>query len=271
MTEVCETVHYGLRGLGHDSVLTENVVFGDRINIVFAGHLLPLFGDFSLPPFTVLFNLEPIIPEMLARMPQYPDLLRHPSVRKVWDYDAQNLPALANLGITHAAHVPIGYAPEMTRIAKAAICDDDVLFYGILVERRQALQKALAKAGLGTRFAAGVYGAERDALIARAKVVLNVSQFEHDSRFDQVRLSYLLANRKCVVAEGGIDPELERQYAAGVTFAPYDELVAECVYLCAVAPERELMEQRGFDFFARRLQCEYLRAPVAELLRLQAR
>lgn len=270
MTEVCETVHYGLRGLGHDSVVTENVVFGDRINILFAGHLLPLFSDFSLPPFTVLFNLEPIIPEMLARMPQYPGLLNHPSVRKVWDYDAQNIPALANLGITHAAHVPIGYVPEMTRIAKTATCDYDVLFYGVLVERRLELQKALAKAGLRTHFAAGVYGSERDALIARAKVVLNISQFERDRRFDQVRLSYLLANGKCVVSEGGIDPELERQYAAGVTFAPYDELVAECVYLCTVTAERELMERRGFDFFARRLQCEYLRAPVAELLRLQA-
>ena len=270
MTEVCETVHYGLRGLGHDSVLTENVVFGDRINILFAGHLLPLFGDFSLPPFTVLFNLEPIIPEMLARIPQYPDLLRHPNVRRVWDYDAQNIPALAKLGITDAAHVPIGYAPEMTRIAPVAACDIDVLFYGVLVERRLALQKELAKAGLRTNFAAGVYGSERDALIARAKVVLNVSQFEHGSRFDQVRLSYLLANRKCIVSEGGIDPGLERQYAAGVTFAPHAGLVSECIYLCAVAAERELMEQRGFDFFSRRLQCDYLREPVAELLRLES-
>ena len=131
--------------------------------------------------------------------------------------------------------------------------------------------RKLAKAGLRTNFAAGVYGSERDALIARAKVVLNVSQFEHDSRFDQVRLSYLLANKKCIVSEGGIDPALEQQYAAGVTFAPYDELVAECVYLCTVAAERELMERRGFDFFSRRLQCEYLREPVAELLRMQSR
>lgn len=270
MTEVCETVHHGLRGLGQDSVLTENTVFGDRINIVFASHLLPFFGDYSLPPFSVLFNLEPLIPDMLVRMPQYPDLLKHPEVCTVWDYDAQNLPVLAQLGITPVAHVPIGYAPEMTRIAPAAAYDYDVLFYGVLVERRLAVQKALAKAGLRTHFVTGVYGAERDALIARAKVVLHVSQFERNRRFEQVRLSYLLANRKCIVCEGGIDPELERQYAAGLTFAPYDELVAECVYLSTVAAERELMEQRGFDFFSQRLQCEYLRQPVAELLRLRA-
>lgn len=270
MTEICETVHYGLRGLGHDSVLTENTVFGDRFNIVFASHLLPFFGDYSLPPFSVFFNLEPLIPDMLARMPQYPDLLKHPNVCKVWDYDAQNLPVLANLGIRHTAHVPVGYAAEMTRIAPAASHDYDVLFYGVLVERRLAVQKALARAGLRVHFASGVYGPERDALIARAKVVLHVSQFERNRRFEQVRLAYLLANRKCIVCEGGIDAELERRYAAGVTFAPYDELVAECAYLCTVAAEREQMEQRGFEFFSRCLQSEYLRQPVAELLRLRA-
>ncbi|TSA11055.1 MAG: hypothetical protein D4R74_13665 [Betaproteobacteria bacterium] len=270
MTEVCETVHHGLRGLGHDSVLTENAVFADRINILFAGHLLPLFGDFSLPPATVFFNLEPIIPEMLARIPQYPDLLGHPNVLRVWDYDARNLPALAELGIRTAVHTPIGYAPEMTRIAKAAECDIDVLFYGILVERRLALKNALDRAGLKTEFASGIYGDERDALVARAKVVLNISQFEHSSRFDQVRLSYLLANRKCIVSEGGIDPMLEQDFAVAVTFAPYAELVNECVYLCAVTAERELMEQRGFEFFSRRLQSELLRGPVADLLRLRA-
>jgi len=269
MTEVCETVHYGLRGLGHDSVLTENVVYGERINILFASHLLPFFGEIALPPFTVLFNLEPIIAQMLVRIPQYPGLLKHPNVRKIWDYDAGNIRAMAEMGIGDAAHVPIGYAPEMTRIVKAEACDIDVLFYGVLVERRLAVQKALLKAGLTAHFASGVYGTERDALIARAKVVLNVSQFERDSRFDQVRLSYLLANKKCVVSEDGIDAGLEHEFAAGVAFAPYDELAAECAYLCNVAAERELMEQRGFDFVSRRLQCDYLREPVAELLRLQ--
>ena len=271
MTEVCETVHYGLRALGHDSVLTENTVFADRINILFAGHLLPLFSDFSLPSATVFFNLEPIIPEMLSRIPQYTDLLKHPNVLRVWDYDARNLPALAALGIGTAAHTPIGYAPEMTRIAKAADCDIDVLFYGILVERRLALQQALDQAGLRTKFVSGIYGAQRDALVARAKVVLNISQFAHGSRFDQVRLAYLLANRKCIVSEGGIDPVLEQAYAKGVAFAPYEELVSECAYLCAVQAERELMEARGFEVFSGRLQSEFLREPVAELLRTQAR
>jgi hypothetical protein len=57
-------------------------------------------------------------------------------------------------------------------------------------------------------FLAGVYREERDRLIARAKVVLNMHYY--DARvFEIVRVSYLLSNEKAVVAECGATTTIE--------------------------------------------------------------
>lgn len=264
--EVSETMHHGLRALGHDCALVENTVLPERVNVIFAAHLLPYFGDFALPPRTVLFNLEPIRREILQLAPGYGALLRHPGVGAIWDYDARNLPALRELGAPEASVVPIGYAAEMSRIGAAPVQDIDVLFYGVPTPRRLAAQQALLARGLNAQFRFGVYGAERDALIARAKVVLNLSQFETGGIFDSVRLAYLLANRKCIVAESGIDAAQEQAFGRALAFAPYDELADECAYFCAVPAERERQAAAGLEFFRGRPQSEYLRQPVARLV-----
>lgn len=90
----------------------------------------------------------------------------------MWDYSAANVARLAALGVA-ALHVPIGYHPVLARIERAAE-DLDVLFYGSLNERREAVLDGLEARGLQVASVFGVYGAERDALIARAKLVLNV-------------------------------------------------------------------------------------------------
>ena len=266
-SEVTETIHEGLRELGCDSVLVENTVFPECVNVIFSGHLLRYFDDLRLPPHTVLFNLEPLRAEIFERVPGYDALLRDPRVAMIWDYDRHNLAALAALGVTHAQAIPLGYSGAMTRISAAPLRDIDVLFYGALTERRLALQRQLTAIGLKATFAFGVYGAARDALIARARVVLNLSQFDSGGIFDIVRLSYLLANRTCVVAESGIDAEQEQLFGTAVAFAPYDELAAECAYFCKVEGERERMAAQGFEFFSRRRQSEALRQPVADLTR----
>ena len=52
------------------------------------------------------------------------------------------------------------------------------------------------------------YGGKRDALIARAKVVLNIHYYAAQV-FEIVRVSYLLANSKAVVTEIGPDTDLD--------------------------------------------------------------
>lgn len=264
--EPAEMLCHGLRELGHDCVLSENTFFADRINVILAPHLLRHFDNAMLPPAAVLFNLEPIIPEMLDRLPGYLELLRQPAITRVWDYDPGNVERLAAAGIGNAEHVELGYAEPMTRIDSLPRPDIDVLFYGSPAPRRLAVRDALAEAGLSVHFAFGVYGKERDALIARARVVLNVSQFARDGAFDIVRLSYLLSNGRCVVCESGIDARREREFDAAVSFAAYDDLVAECRYFCRMDQQRMQQERAGLAFFKGRRQAGFLREAVSRLL-----
>ena len=54
--------------------------------------------------------------------------------------------------------------------------------------------------GINVKALFGVYGRERDKLIARSKIVLNMHHYSSQI-FEIVRVFYLLTNRKAVVAE----------------------------------------------------------------------
>ena len=177
----------------------------------------------------------------------------------VLDYSAANTQALHDAGIAHAKHLPIGYVPRLTRIAPALEPDIDVLFYGSLNARRTAILDALKARGLNVVHLFGTYGAARDAMIARAKIVLNM-HFYDAAIFEIVRVSYLLANAKCVVSEGAPDDPDAAPFKDGLCLCRYDDIVARCASLVADAARREALARRGFDLVTRRPQAELLRA-----------
>jgi hypothetical protein len=263
--EITETMYHGLCEAGVDAVLAENTLSGDRLNLVFAGHLLAHMDGWTQGVDNmVLFNLEQIRPSLFDIVPHYRALLER---FRVWDYDARNVRALADTGIHNVEHVPLGFCAALCRVPKTDVQDIDVLFYGSPTPRRLALRERLAAAGLRPHFSIGVYGKERDALIARSKVVINPSQFDEGGIFDIVRLSYLLANRKAVVMEGGIDAAQEKTFEPGVVFADIRDMPQECNYLCTVESERAALERRGFELFSGMPQSALL-APA--LRRLEA-
>ncbi|GEJ57941.1 glycosyltransferase [Anaeromyxobacter diazotrophicus] len=257
--EVAETLVHGLAALGHDAVLTADPSLPGRRHLVLGANLVPATGA-RLQPGSILYNLEQvdegsswITPELLALFRAYP----------VWDYAAANADALARLGVPRPAVVPVGYVPQLTRIAPAEE-DLDVLFYGSLNERRRAVLAELERRGARVHAAFGVYGPARDALVARARLVLNVHYFEAKV-FEVVRVSYLLANRRCVVSERGADAAAEAAFEEGVAFAPYEALADRCLALLARPEERRRVAEAGFRLMAARDEAGYLRDVVAAL------
>src|SRR5271156_725915 len=124
--EVAEALHYALLALGHDSVLTNRLDLDERRTIVLGGNLLVRNG-LEPPKNPVFYNLEQLgddLPSMT--LPAFFDLFRR---YPTWDYSQANIERLAALGLPLPTHVPIGYVPELTRIAPAPE-DIDVLFYG---------------------------------------------------------------------------------------------------------------------------------------------
>jgi glycosyltransferase involved in cell wall biosynthesis len=260
--EVAQALHFGLLALGQDSVLTERLDLDDRSTIVLGSNLLARYG-LEPPKNAILYNLEQVhydSDDSAWMTPALFDLFRR---YPVWDYSQANIERLAALQVPRLTHVPIGYVPELTRIVPGPE-DIDVLFYGSIDERREAVLDKLRAKGLRVKSLFGVYGASRDAWIARSKIVINMHVSYYKAQiFEIVRVSYLLANRRVVVSERGADPTEEHDLESGVAFAEYDELVDRCVELIEDEQARRELGERGYQAFSARSQAAILRRALA--------
>lgn len=251
--EVAESLSSGLKALGHECAVTTRGDIPGCQHIVLGSNLL-LEYPLQIAKDAVLYNLEQI--DMGSSWLK-PELIALFKKHRVWDYSRRNAKALADLGVKVEQVVPVGYAPELTRIQHAAKKDIDVLFFGSLNKRRKAIIDGFQNAGVNVMAVFGAYGGKRDALIARSKLVLNVHYYEAKV-LEIVRLQYLLANKVAVLSERGADAAEDAELSDGVAFADYDRIVAEGVRLLAASEEREKLGQTGFDIFSKRRQSSFL-------------
>ncbi|MCF3133798.1 hypothetical protein [Streptomyces olivochromogenes] len=261
--EVATTVHLALLRLGHDSVLTHDPRLPGRRHIIFGSNLLANHPNpiDLFPEDHILYNLDQVSPDSPWITRGLLDLFRK---HKTWDYSARNITELERMGVGGVQHVPIGYVPELEQMRSAAEEDIDVLFIGSLNERRLAPIRHLASEGLNAVARFGLYGEARDALMARAKVVLNVHFYEAKI-FEIVRVSYLLANGRFVVSEHGCDAEEEAQYAAGLAFTDYAKITDTCRHYVEHADERRSRAETGRELMRSNLATDFLRPAIAAL------
>ena len=242
--EVIETLQWGLTSLGHPVTVATNAFSADSVNIVLGFQMLPAPELEHAPPDTIAYNFEQlagIAPDALK--PAYRVAARR---LHVWDYSEHNLATWSALDSARkAVHVPVGWAPVLARIARDVPQDIDVLFYGVPGQRRLAAYSQLCQTGASCVFACGLYGPSRDSLIARSKLVLNIDLNDTRRVFEIVRVSYLLANAKAVVAALHAHTLVEPDLRDAVAFSVPDRLPATCVELLANEPLRRQLEVRG--------------------------
>lgn len=251
--EIAETLQFGLRSIGHTATISENVIDRSATNLLLGAHLLSTGDARLVPTGSIIYNLEQLGGAQLQ--PAYYQLARQ---HRIWDYDQRNIEKWKTLHCAYApVHVPIGYVPELTRISATQPQDIDVLFYGSLNERRNRILYALKDLGINVHAVFGVYGRERDDLIARSKLVLNVHFYE-TKVFEIVRASYLLANSKAVVTECSPDAAMEKGLTDCVLALPYDSLVEGCRSLLQDEQKRRKLETRAFQWFSQRKESDIL-------------
>lgn len=242
--EAIEALHYGFAELGVDVPVRENHFGPEATPIVFGAHHLGEGGERKLPADAILYNFEQLrdgYPRFQAR---YLALLRRFSV---WDYSVRNIEYLQRSRTSPGAqHVPIGYVPQLSRIESSAR-DIDVLFFGVMTDRRRRVFEELSARGLEVRFLVGVFGRERDRWIARSKVVLNIHA-SSGGVFEYLRVLYLLANRKAVVTEPGEAGELDPQLMRGMEVVTYDRLVETCIRLAGDPDARRALAEAGYQY-----------------------
>ena len=235
-----------LRSLGYETEILLNRSNPRSRNIVFGSCLAPRKTGRELPPGSIIFNLEQITggSKWVNR-----DYLAHLRDFPVWDYSPGNIAALEALGVRGVAHVPPGYVPEMTRISRDYPQDVDVLFYGLINERRHAVIKRLYDAGLKVLATQEAFGNVRDVLLARSRLLLNVHYYV-PAKLELVRLGYVFANSKAVASEWRDDTEIPAGLEGACAFFPYEDLLDGVRRLLADAELRKKQEEAAFAAFA---------------------
>ncbi len=248
--EVIDTVQWGLQQLGHSATYGLNALSPTATNIVFGAQVLSTQSIEQLPPETIVYNFE----QLRGASPGdiKPALVSAAKRLQIWDYSEANRSIWLALGAKNPCVVPVGYAPVLRRIQKPVSQDIDVLLYGLPANDRLFAFHNLSHAGLTTVFLCGLYGKARDDIIGRSKLVLNINAYRQSKIFEIVRVSYLLANQKAVIAETDADGVIDDDLRPAIRPVTSQQLVGECMRLLADEDARLKLEQAGFHAIEQR-------------------
>jgi hypothetical protein len=245
-SDVAHAMTAALRANGHEVVPYYDVRPG---RLIMFGAQNILDPHHRIPPDAIVYNAEQVSANtgisVIQALKQYTE-----RGHVIWDYSEANLTWLRERG-ARAVMCPIGYVPEMETIAPppGGVEDIDVLFYGSVNPRRKQLLDAMEARGLRVVRLFGVYGKDRDAYIARSKIVLNLHFYQRPV-FEIFRVSHLLANRKCVVSEdGGSDTTLEAFAFRATALVPAHEIADTCVRLVKDHKARRALADGGYEAF----------------------
>lgn len=255
--EISLSIHYGLRKLGKQSFVTRRREKRTGRTIVLGPHLLHRIPDTFLTLDTILYNLEQIYEENYMFTNNYFDILRR---FEVWDYSDRNIHALKSFGVDNVKKCSIGYVEELTKVPEAEE-DIDVLIYGSMSQRRTSIINELNRMGYNCHASFNVYGKDRDLLISRSKIVLNIHHYP-TKIFEIVRVSYLLSNRKFVISEVSQEDEALAMVKDGIVLSEYSDIVTKCIYYLGKDDERKRIADVGFNIFKNQKQEEFLRQIV---------
>jgi len=93
-------------------------------------------------------------------------------------------------------------------------------------------------------FSENIWGDERDNLIYRSKIVLNIHYYE-TKIFEIIRISHLLANRAFVISEDSNATSIYADLVGGYVECAYAEIVNKVVYYLDNPMERKKNSRKG--------------------------
>lgn len=160
---------------------------------------------------------------------------------RLWDFSAANMPAWKG----RASHVPVGYHASMERFDRVAESEPYVILTGAMNSRRAQIVHELERRRIVVVTVGhdGPYGRERDRLLARARLALNV-RFYEDGVFPVLRAAHCVANRVPVLSEATPDAPEWSVLEAGL-----DDLVETTVRLVSDPARLELAAAHAYGLF----------------------
>jgi hypothetical protein len=239
--EIAKSIRCSLEDLGLEVTWDNNHIHNERVNIIFNWHMWsgarhPI--EIIRQNRCILFQGEQI---MQGGRP-LPDWYFQSLIEAdaVWDYSVEHIRILKHNKVK-AFHVQPGYHPVLETIAPREKKEYDVLFIGSSNLRRQfmcSLLEPLCK----LKWLTSSYGRERDADIAKARLVLN-THFYTAQTLELVRLAHLLTNRIPVISEVSDN----NPYGDGIEMVEYRELPKTILGYLNNPSRLQQLAQRGYD------------------------
>lgn len=194
LLEAAEYIVAKSREAGFEASLSKNRILPTGLNIVFGTHINPK-SQLNLGGNVVIFNSEQL-PEQSAWInADYKQVLNR---NYIWDYSDFNLVKIKH---DRKQVVCFHHADALNRLVNAAVPEYDLIFYGSLNDRRKKILKTLREHhGLKVLDFFGLYGQERDLLLANTRALLNL-HFYDSQIFQQIRAFYPLINGIPVISE----------------------------------------------------------------------
>lgn len=223
--EHIELVELSLFDLGYRPTRSINLPAA-RYNIVFGAHLMTAVECAMLSEDNVVYQMEQL-PMFMSQ--HYLNLLRRVTV---WDYSERNCEWLRANGVEKVHYVPFGYSAGMDRVVYPDDTPEtrgyDFLFYGAQNQRRRHIMSSWWAHDFRVKYLdGGVWGKERDAWIANAKIIPTIHQFQDKVApiHEMARVFYLMTNRACVLSEVNADTHIYPWVREAIVTAPYEELI----------------------------------------------
>ena len=246
LQELAELIHFSVLELGLKSQITFNYCDNNPStkNIVLGAHLLNDNLIEDIPENTIIFNTEQIESITENWKKKILNLARKNII--FWDYSQYNLDYLSKTINIKGKLFQIGYQKELNRINHNIDKNIDVLFYGSINTRREHIINKLKDRKINVKTLFGVYGKERDDLIAKSKLILNMHMY--DSKiFEIVRVFYLLSNSIPVLSEVGSDTKFNNDFLDLICKSTYENIEKNIIYLLENDKKRIELGENGLN------------------------
>lgn len=241
--EVALALQHSLESLGYSCDFSLERAATDRMNILLGAHYMKEVPR-GIP--YIVYQLEPLQQQNTVYCERVRQILLH--AQDVWDYLPENITFLQTQGIA-AKYLPIGYHPKLQLISQDQPKDIDLLFYGWLTPRRVAYFEGFRNRGI-KNFQAHcmLFGAQRDALIARSRVVLSIHQHPDLRTLSATRAAYLLNNGCFFISETCASNPYS---SINLQFGSLDELIAMAQHFAAHPAEAQNLGLQWQEQFKR--------------------
>lgn len=224
-SEVYELIIYGLKNLKYEVLSSENYNLENVRYIILGANLLKFIPKEKRPIFkkdTIIINLERFGHQEIFNQ-EYLDILKS---FEVWDFSSLNMKRInLQYNLKIKKFLPLGYVKELEKIKKKEDEreDIDVLFIGSLSDRRTKILQEMSQLNINVKHLFGFYGHERDKIILRSKLLLNMHYHDIGS-LEHVRIFYYLINSKPVLSEKSDDEQENEIYKNAICLAEYKDL-----------------------------------------------